>query len=158
MDYQPERIVSGGQTGADREGLDWAIARGIPHGGFCPKGRLAEDGVIPPQYRLIQTTSADYRERTEINVKTGDATLVFVGAKIGRGSRLTAQLCDAHHKPHLVVDPTTSVATVSDFLNQHRPRVLNIAGSRASSDPQIYARVQRVLDAVLGQPNTRKVA
>lgn len=59
-----ERVISGGQTGADRGGLDAAIDLGLPHGGFCPKGRRAEDGVIPGRYQLEETESADYTERT----------------------------------------------------------------------------------------------
>jgi hypothetical protein len=64
-----ERVISGGQTGADRSGLDAAIDLGLPHGGFCPKGRLAEDGVIPPRYQLEETASAEYDERTRKNVE-----------------------------------------------------------------------------------------
>jgi len=144
------RIISGGQTGADRSGLDWAIAHNIPHGGFCPKGRLAEDGVIPPQYRLIQTPSAEYQERTEANVKGSDATLIFIESHAGNGSRLTAHYCEQFNKPFMYVDPWTTVLSVKEFLEQHKPGVLNIAGSKASTAPTIYARVQEVLTAVFG--------
>jgi hypothetical protein len=150
MNYEPERIVSGGQVGADRSALDWAIAHGIPHGGFCPKGRRAEDGSIPPQYRLIQMPSDDYPERTEANVKAGDVTLIFIESKMGRGSRLTERLCNRHNKPYLVVSNATAVKTVTEFLNQHQPKILNIAGSKASTAPAIYARVQQVLTAAFG--------
>jgi len=73
----PTRIVSGGQTGADRAALDWAIAHGIPHGGWCPKGRKAEDGMSQAKYELIETPSTDYVQRTELNVRDSDGTVVF---------------------------------------------------------------------------------
>jgi hypothetical protein len=146
--HLPHCICSGGQTGADRGALDWAIQYGIKHGGYCPKGRLAEDGIIPPQYQLIETRSSRYPGRTEANVKASDATLIFVERRLGRGSRLTQRLCIKHNKPHLVVSDSTPIQVVRDFLNQHKPRVLNVAGSRASAAPTIHARVQQVLSAV----------
>ncbi|MGI8605082.1 MAG: YpsA SLOG family protein [Verrucomicrobiales bacterium] len=66
---KPIRIISGGQTGADRAALDWAIANGVPHGGWCPKGRLAEDGPIPDRYQLTETPTANYLQRNEWNVR-----------------------------------------------------------------------------------------
>ncbi len=65
------KIVSGGQTGADRAALDFAIAHGIPQGGWCPKGRKAEDGPIPDRYQLKETPSDNYAQRTEWNVRPG---------------------------------------------------------------------------------------
>lgn len=152
--YTPSRIVSGGQTGADRAGLDWAIAHNIPHGGFCPKGRVAEDGEIPPHYRLIQTRSAEYPARTEANIKASDATLIFIDFKMGRGSRLTEDLCHQLNKPYFVVSASTPLSLVISFLALHQPKVLNIAGSKASTAPTIYTRVQTVLDAVMPQTQT----
>jgi len=70
------KIVSGGQTGADRGGLDAAIELGIPHGGWCPKGRKAEAGVIPAKYRLVETDSAGYVARTGKSVIDGHRTTV----------------------------------------------------------------------------------
>ena len=72
-----EKIVSGGQTGADRMGLDWAIWHDIPHGGWCPRFRKAEDGKIPDQYQLTETPKSDYVQRTEWNVRDSDGTLIF---------------------------------------------------------------------------------
>jgi hypothetical protein len=135
--------------------LDWAIQHGITHGGYCPKGRLAEDGVIPPQYQLTETRSSRYPERTEANVRASDATLIFIETKMGRGSRLTQRLCIEHGKPHLVVSDSTPIQVIKEFLNLHKPEVLNVAGSRASAASTIYARVQQVLSAVFeNQPPT----
>jgi hypothetical protein len=87
------KLLSGAQTGADRAALDWAIFHDIPHGGWCPKGRKAEDGVIPPQYQLTETPSASYLQRTEWNVRDSDGTVIFtMAAKLGGGSKRTAEL------------------------------------------------------------------
>lgn len=79
------KIVSGGQTGADRAALDWALAHGVPCGGWCPKGRKAEDGPIDLKYPLKETPSSSYIQRTEWNVRDSDATVVFSnrGPRVG---------------------------------------------------------------------------
>lgn len=79
------KILSGGQTGTDRAALDWAIAHGIPHGGWCPKGRKAEDGPIDGRYQLQETPSSSYVERTEWNVRDSDGTVVFSIAAVLTG-------------------------------------------------------------------------
>lgn len=85
-----KKIVSGGQTGVDRAALDFAIRHGYEPGGWCPRGRLAEDGVIPPVYPLRETDSADYDERTERNVLDADATLIVVrNRKLSGGTAFT---------------------------------------------------------------------
>ena len=73
----PFRVVSGGQSGADRAGLDWALSRQVAHGGWCPKGRRSEDGPIPAIYGLSETPLSNYLQRTEWNVRDSDATIVF---------------------------------------------------------------------------------
>jgi hypothetical protein len=99
-----ERIVSGGQSGADRAGLDAALLHGLPHGGWCPKGRKAEDGVIDLKYLLTETTSAGYRTRTERNVRDSDGTLILtLSAVLTGGSLLTQNLARKHSRPSLHV-------------------------------------------------------
>ena len=71
-------IVSGGQTGADRAALDWAIQNGHPHAGHCPAGRRAENGTIPLKYKLHETDSMSYAHRTRLNIEQSDATLIVV--------------------------------------------------------------------------------
>ncbi|MCD6446738.1 MAG: putative molybdenum carrier protein, partial [Candidatus Marinimicrobia bacterium] len=83
------KIISGGQTGADRAGLDAAMELNIPVGGWCPKGRKSEDGPIDNKYPLQETTSGDYRVRTERNVKESDGTLIFTLGKPTGGTALT---------------------------------------------------------------------
>jgi len=70
-------FISGGQTGVDRAALEWAVANGIPHGGWCPKGRKAEDGTIPTQFQLKETANDDYSMRTRRNVHDSGGTVIF---------------------------------------------------------------------------------
>ena len=72
------KIISGGQTGVDRAGLALAVDYGLPHGGWCPAGRRAEDGCIPEEFDLQETESRSYRDRTERNVETADITLILI--------------------------------------------------------------------------------
>ena len=146
-----EKIVSGGQTGADRAGLDWALEHHILHGGWCPKGRKAEDGRIPEKYRLQETPSADYTERTESNVRDSDATAIFTDTiELSGGSLLTAHLAAKHRKAWVLVPRGgEGIKQFVDFLSFHKPKVLNVAGLRASQAPDIGRWVKLVLDSVL---------
>ena len=149
------KIVSGGQTGAHRAALDFALERGIECGGWCPKGRLAEDGPIPSRYPLRETASADYPPRTRANVEAADATIVFdaPGRKPSRGTQLTVRCCREAGKPHIVLvgfpDAATDVAALKSFLAEIRPATLNVAGNRESGTPGIYEHVRAVLAAAL---------
>src|ERR1700746_4109837 len=97
----PLKIVSGGQTGADRAALDWALAHGVECGGVGPKGRKAEDGPIDPKYPLKETPSASYIQRTEWNVRDSDATILFsVEPTFSGGSKRTMEFARASIKSH----------------------------------------------------------
>ena len=151
MDFP--KIVSGGQTGADRAALDWAMANSIPHGGWCPLGRLAEDGKIDAQYNLRETPKADYLQRTEWNVRDSDATVIFsIKPILSGGSLATKDLAAAHKKPCLHLSQSCSITENAEnlrkFLKEHNVRILNIAGPRASGELEIDALVSNVFDAV----------
>jgi hypothetical protein len=149
-------IVSGGQTGADRAALDWAIAHGVAHGGWCPNGRRAEDGVLAEHYRLTETPSQRYSQRTEWNVRDSDATLIVsVSPQLTGGSRSTREFARAHAKPCLHVSGDAAPAKVRRFLAKHRVRVLNIAGPRASKEPDVYELVIALLDQVFPRARAR---
>ena len=86
------KIVSGGQTGADQAGPDWALAHNVGCGGWCPKGRKAEDGPINPEYPLKETPSDSHIQRTEWNVRDSDATILFsIEPTLTGGSLLTME-------------------------------------------------------------------
>jgi hypothetical protein len=136
------RIISGGQTGADPVALDWAIAHGIPHGGWCPKGRKAEDGPIDARYQLQETPSENYVQHTEWNVRDSDGTVVFsiAGALTG-DSKKTVELARKHGRPclHLSEQAHGSQAhdQLREFIRQHGIEVLNVAGPRGSKEPDV---------------------
>ncbi|MEE9130707.1 MAG: putative molybdenum carrier protein [Phycisphaerales bacterium] len=145
------KIISGGQTGVDRAALDAAIELGITGGGWCPKGRASEQGPIPDRYPLTETPSADPAQRTERNVRDADATLIIAQGKLTGGAALTHRLATSLPKPCLVIDPAeaTSTAKVRAWLNEHAVTTLNVAGPRASTDPQIYELALQLMRKVL---------
>lgn len=146
------KIVSGGQTGADRAALDWAIAHGIPTGGWCPRGRRAEDGPIPDRYPLQETPSEDYVERTLWNIRDSDGTAVFtVGPALSGGSRLTVEEAARLRKPWIHIDGERADASqrLRAFLEEHRIRVLNVAGSRGSREAGVGRLVWSTLEEAL---------
>jgi hypothetical protein len=147
-------IVSGGQTGADRAALDFAIRACIPHEGWCPRGRLAEDGRLDSRYHLRETPTAKYDERTRWNVRDSDATLVItIQAKPSGGTALTLGVARQLRKPHLHIARESmdsldaAAASVVDFIAQHQVTRLNVAGPRASQEPEITAFVDDLFTA-----------
>jgi hypothetical protein len=142
-------VVSGGQTGVDRGALDAAIHVGLLHGGWCPHGRLAEDGVIPARYRLQETAEAAYRFRTEWNVRDSDGTLILFKQRVYGGTLLTHRFTLKYGKPCLLVDLAGDgdQADIITWLRNHRIEVLNVAGPRESSLPGITAEA---LDLLVG--------
>ncbi len=156
-----EKIISGGQTGVDRAALDVARACGIPIGGWCPKGRGAEDGVIITAYPLTETPSADPEERTGRNVGDATATLVLVMGvlvedRADAGTRHTLRVARDLGRPWRSVDlgdplQRADVVAVTGWLEDNRVRVLNIAGPRESNAPGIYRAASAYLQDLFRQ-------
>jgi hypothetical protein len=148
-----DRIVSGGQTGVDRAALDFAIKHGIPHGGWCPRGRWAEDGVIEDHYELNETPDSRCTQRTEWNVRDSDGTVIFtVAVPLSGGSALTRKFALFHGKPclHLarLADGDRAPARLREFIHQHQIKILNIAGPRLSTEADAAAFAAEVLEAL----------
>jgi hypothetical protein len=147
------KIVSGGQTGADRAALDAAIKFGIAHGGWVPRGRLAEDGTLPATYALKETASRAYAERTAKNVTDSDGTLIISRGPLSGGSAVTRGLAATHGRPCLHVDLGQTAAfraalEIKAWVVAQNIRVLNVAGPRASKDPRIYPDTLALLESV----------
>jgi hypothetical protein len=148
-----EKIVSGGQTGVDRAALDFAIERGIPHGGWCPRGRLAEDGAIESGYELRETPDVAYPQRTEWNVRDSDGTAIFtVLPALTGGSALTRDLAAECGKPCLHLsqqrDEDSAIAKLRQFIQRYKIKTLNVAGPRLSTEPAARAFASQVLEAL----------
>jgi hypothetical protein len=145
-----EKIVSGGQTGADQGALDAALALNHPCGGWCPKGRLSETGRIPDRYPVTEHSSPEYAVRTEANVVDSDGTLIFTYGQPTGGTKLTVELAKKHEKPHYVFD-------FEDETRNHGPEiiqqwgldnnvyVLNVAGPKESKNPGTHSLVRTVM-------------
>lgn len=148
-----EKVVSGGQTGVDRAALDVALELSFPCGGWCPHGRLAEDGPLDSIYPLTETPSCDYAERTEWNVRDSDATLVLHQGHLSGGTTFTVELAHERNKPCLILDLTQRPAPemVLEWAKQHRIRILNVAGPRESGSPGIYGEALRFLRKLLSR-------
>ena len=151
------KLISGGQTGVDRAALDVAIELGIAHGGFCPRGRRAEDGRIADVYQLEEIASERYAARTEMNVRTTDGTLILYRDILRGGTRLTYELAREHGKPcHKVkLDGRAVVAAARRWLARQGIHTLNVAGPRESQAPGIYGAAREWLMTLLGTEQVR---
>jgi Circularly permutated YpsA SLOG family len=157
-------ILSGGQTGADRAALDFALEFGLAHGGWCPRGRAAEDGPIDERYQLTETPSRRYDQRTRWNVRDSDATVVFsIEREVGGGTALTLALAQRLGKPCLHLSSEAASATGVDpadellaFLAEYHVARLNVAGPRASQEPLIAEFVRKVLVAALDRSDANE--
>jgi hypothetical protein len=137
------RLVSGGQTGVDRGALDAALELGVPCGGWCPAGRLAEDGVVPARYPVSELRGAGYDERTRKNVEDSDGTLIVTFGRASGGTARTLEVCRELGRPHLIVDAASitleeAVSRAVRFVREAGVGQLNVAGPRASGEPRGY--------------------
>jgi len=140
----------------DRAALDFAIQHGLEHGGWCPRGRLAEDGRIDTKYNLRETESPEYEARTRQNILDSDATLIIVrGRRLSGGTALTHDVAVRENRPVLVVceddGVPESAAKVVAFLTRSNVKILNVAGPRESEAAGLEAFVTAVLDAALSR-------
>jgi hypothetical protein len=153
------KIISGGQTGADRGGTDGAIAAGADWGGWVPRFRKAEDGKVPASYdRYQEHPVAEYQRRTWANVNDSDATVIFARQPLAGGSKLTARYCRQLEKPFVIIhpldDPFVSVTLIRNWIEDVEVTVntLNVAGHRESRCPGLQAWVKDVIQKVLEMP------
>jgi hypothetical protein len=147
------KVVSGGQTGVDRAGLDAAVNAGFPIGGYCPKGRLAEDGTIPEKYPMIEMDRPESYYRTEKNVQDSDGTLILNRWELTEGTRLTYDFTVKYGNPSVVVQldalEIIKPEHVVRWIEGQLIGILNIAGPRESKFPGgIYAEAFAYLECV----------
>jgi hypothetical protein len=150
-----EKIISGGQTGADLGGLKAALKLGLKTGGLAPRGFKTENGPNPDLfsvYGLGQAPTDDYSYRTAANVRASHATVVFATKASSPGTKLTIKTCEASGKPFIVLNPFASDASVlltkfiaGVYLRYGRNLILNVAGNRESKSAGIESRVEYIL-------------
>jgi len=133
-------LISGGQTGVDRAALDFCLENNIPCGGWCPKGRLAEDGIIPDKYPLQETDNEVYSQRTNLNVENSDGTIIIYKAEMDEGTQLTLEIAEAKKKLFFLIDLSLTIdpSIVKNWIILNDIKTLNIAGPRESNSPGIY--------------------
>jgi hypothetical protein len=149
-----EKIISGGQTGADQGALDAAVKLGIPHGGWVPKGRLTENGPVSNKYNLKETPTKLYSERTERNIEDSDGTLILSHGLLTGGSEYTRKMALKLNKPFLHIDLSRqtrfdAAVEINNWIVEHDIEILNVAGPRASMDSKIYEATRDIIESVL---------
>ena len=144
------KIISGGQTGVDRAALDVAIELGFEYGGFCPKGRLAEDGVILNKYNLTELSSSEYLMRTFENVQASDGTLIIHQGRVSGGTLKTKDYCQIINKPFVEVNLLEDLKKIplnfDTWIKENHIIIINIAGPRESAVPIYYRTYALLMD------------
>ena len=148
------KIVSGAQTGVDRAALDAALRHDVPCGGWCPKGRKAEDGMIPEFYPVKELADGDYSERTKKNVQDSDGTVIIYFGHVSGGTEETLRCCLDERKPYLLldgreIDIRRAAERIFEFLSELPDETLNFAGPRASGEPLAYEYTMKVVEKFL---------
>ena len=154
FDAQTFCIISGGQTGVDRAALDAAMKCGVSVGGWCPEGRLAEDGPIDKRYPLKELKGGGYPERTLKNVVDSDGTAIIYFDELSGGTRLTCDYCINESRPYILINGTinnleSAVGVLDTFIDCNDIKVLNVAGPRASKDSRVYDYVYTIIYRLL---------
>jgi hypothetical protein len=148
-----QKIISGGQTGAERAALDAAIKLGIAHGGWISRNRVAEDGTIPERYDLIEMASTSLSESARKNVRESDGTLVFSHGSLSNYSDLARKMAQRYSSPVLHVDLSETIAfsaasLINDWIIDNVIKTLNVTGPSSSLDPRIYQATLDIIQAV----------
>jgi len=150
------KIISGGQTGVDRAALDVALRHRIKCGGWCPAGRLDEDGKIPDRYPLKELKKGGNEGRTLQNVRDSDGTIVIYFHELEGGTAYTIGCCIEDRQPHRLIDaakysPEDAATLMVAFVVDHEIETLNVAGPRESEWKGAYNYAFRAMDVLLSR-------
>jgi hypothetical protein len=136
------KVISGGQTGADRAGLIAAKACGLETGGWMPLGYIAQDGKHPEyadQYGIQEHASPMYPPRTRMNASKSDGTLRIAADWTSRGEILTLNEVKRAKRPYIDIDynDPRPVDDVITWLKAYGIKTLNVAGNTERTAPGI---------------------
>lgn len=141
-----KKVISGGQTGADIGALRAAKDSGIETGGWIPRGFRTERGPKTDRgsvYGLVETDTTDYLSRTGFNVRDSDITLWF-GFPKSPGGYATKKACKFFKKEFICTNEMTP-RSLAEFLVKKNVSIINVAGNRESTNPDIEEATYRFL-------------
>ena len=149
-----KKIISGGQTGADQAALDSAIKLDMPHGGWIPKGRIAEAGSLPDKYKLQEIPDDSFPGHTEQNVIDSDGTVIIAHGKLYDGSEYVREMAEKHGRAWIQIDldittPLDAALKISNWIIENPIAILNVTGSSAGKDPKIYEKTRDIIEGVI---------
>lgn len=152
---EPLTIISGAQTGADIAALDAALAAGIPCGGWVPDQRNNEAGPIPSHYPVQPLPGAGYKQRMVKNIEDSDATAIVYFTDLEGGTENTLVQCLRLKKRYKLIDasevpPDRAAIAIARFVREHTIHRLNIAGPRASKQPDAYRYTYEMVTSLIG--------
>ncbi len=155
------KIISGGQTGVDMAALDFAIEKKIKTGGYCPRGRKNENGIIPERYMLTENSSSHNLDRTKKNIEISDATLIITSDEECQGTKDTIKYAKMQFKPFIIFNdhdffmhPRDSAYYFRLWLKKGNIKTLNIGGNRESHSPGIYKKAKEILNILYEEMQT----
>ena len=142
------KVISGGQTGVDRAGLDAALRVDVPTGGWMPKGWKAKDGIHPEfadKYGMTEHPNVGYAPRTKQNVADSDGTIIIAEDLNSPGTKLTIKTANRLRKRLYVCDADTGSFDLVEWIVDEGIETVNIAGHSAEEYPEIYGRAYNLL-------------
>lgn len=155
------KIISGGQTGIDRLGLEVGKELGLETGGTTTPGYYTENGrdeslkdfgvtEISPELQAGRKGREFYLPRTEQNVLNSDGTVYFSTDEDSAGRIATQRFAKQHNKPFLL-NPTSQ--ELAQWLVDNNIGTLNVAGNRGSKvSPEFDSQVRDTIRNAFSSP------
>jgi len=146
------KIVSGGETGAERAALDAAIRWGVPYGGWVRKGRKTEDGTLPVSYDLKEMPTTSAFQWRKQNILYAYGTVIFTHGEPEGETASTAEMVRLNSRPLLnvdlsLIDASEAGRMIRAWVREHKIKILNVTGTTAGKDPEIYRKVTGAFEA-----------
>lgn len=147
------KIISGGEEGAERAALDSAIKNGFKTGGWCVRGRISNNQRIPERYELKETASTETAQKTELNVRDANGTLVIYHGKQNGFTHVINEFCVKHRRPYLLVnidnDANEEKEVIKVWTDANKIVVLNVASDKIDNSEESYKRTLTILNKLL---------